>query len=418
MTNSAMFQSTRRGTGKPGRNSLKQGPAMARQACALLALTLCACGNQANLGDNLAQERDAASDAVSEAASVDAAEASTDVIDAPAECEEGFHLCATGCCAWQVDSVGEVGTLCSIALNSQGKPFISFYDVDKNLRLATLAQSTWASQSAGGATGQYNSLALDSAGQPHIAFYDDSADNLKLVSLVAGNWSTKIVDSEFEAGWFPALVIDKSNVAHLGYLNETSVHQMYARQTPTGWDVGTVDDEPAIGGGTWIVVDSKGAPHIGYMNGSSMGIRCAHPSQGQWTKETITTRALRPPAPASMAIDAADGLHIAYAHYPKDQELSGIELARSAPQGWTYARVEWGTLGFVAIATDASGREHLSYFDADSGAQKYAVQKGAGFSVHVLETGLLGDSTSLAVDSSGGPHICYFDGSHRLKYAH
>lgn len=73
----------------------------------------------------------------------------------------------------------------------------------------------------------------------------------------------------------------------------------------------------------------------------------------------------------------------------------------------------------ISLALDTSGQPHISYYDADNSALKYAAWNGGRWEVQTVDSvGDVGAYTSLALDSSGYPHISYFDSANGdLKYA-
>jgi hypothetical protein len=73
-----------------------------------------------------------------------------------------------------------------------------------------------------------------------------------------------------------------------------------------------------------------------------------------------------------------------------------------------------------SIAVDASGRPHISYYDASNIDLKYATFNGSSWDIETVDsTGDVGRYTSIALDANEKPHICYLDfANHHLKYAY
>jgi hypothetical protein len=75
-----------------------------------------------------------------------------------------------------------VGQFTSIALDSTGKPYISYFDAHHNfLQMANWTGTSWAIQTVDASVkvGTSTSIALDSTNAPHISYYDATNGDLK-----------------------------------------------------------------------------------------------------------------------------------------------------------------------------------------------------------------------------------------------
>jgi len=111
-----------------------------------------------------------------------------------------------------VDSTGSLGLFgTSIALDGSSKAYISYKDTSNNdLKFATNATGTFGTMAATiltvdstGDVGLESSIALDSTGKAYISYYDSSNGDLKFVTVEAGNLlsgQTNNVDLEGGSG--------------------------------------------------------------------------------------------------------------------------------------------------------------------------------------------------------------------------
>ncbi|BAP54756.1 hypothetical protein THII_0459 [Thioploca ingrica] len=136
-----------------------------------------------------------------------------------------------------IDSVGDVGDSSSIILNKQGYPVISYFDkTNKDLKLAICGNTTCTANNtltivddAGGAdmtgAGGFTSLALNSQGYPVISYFDIDNGDLKLA--VCGNVTCTIntlttVDSTGIVGRYSSLALNSQGNPVIGYYDTTN----------------------------------------------------------------------------------------------------------------------------------------------------------------------------------------------------
>ena len=167
------------------------------------------------------------------------------------------------------DRSRNVGKFSSLALDSSGKPRISYYDQsDKNLLYAAWDGNQWniTTVDSSKRVGEYASLALDANGNPRISYYDASHRDLKFASWNSTNsiWVTETVDSSGKVGSFTSLVLDSQGAPGISYYDQSNKDLKYAggkgqTQTPTAPTVTSI--LPASGpasGGTNVTITGTG----------------------------------------------------------------------------------------------------------------------------------------------------------------
>jgi hypothetical protein len=173
------------------------------------------------------------------------------------------------------NSAAETGYGPSIAVGTDGKPRISYFDRTNNKLMYAVKDVTWTTQQVvalpnGGGSVGYTSIALDSSSNPRIAYYDKGNSKLMYVAHNGTSWGTPqevdasvgtLSGSKFES---VSMKLDSNGNPWISYADNGDL--ALARWNGTTWVTETVDTGGAsvdIGANS-LALDSSGTPHIAY----------------------------------------------------------------------------------------------------------------------------------------------------------
>jgi hypothetical protein len=216
-----------------------------------------------------------------------------------------------------VDSGGDVGDYCSLALDSKDYPHICYYDNTKPYGLKYAyrekSDSTWITKTidSGSGVGYDISIAIDSQDHPHVSFYDHYYYNKSIryaYQNVLFRWIFQGVDSE-GVGHGSSLALDSNNNPHMSYQDTINKDLKYAHSTSGGEGFSEiVDSDGEIGLTTSLALDSKDYPHISYhLFSKNKDLKYAYWNGKTWDIQTVGS-GINP----SIVLDAYDSPHIGY----------------------------------------------------------------------------------------------------------
>ena len=268
-----------------------------------------------------------------------------------------------------------------------------------------------------GATGQFSDIALDSNGYPHISYFDISNKDLKYAYWNGSFWNILAVDTEDYVGEYTSIALDSENRPHISYRDFTNGNLKYAKWNGTAWELYIVDATEGNGGqDTSISIDSKGNPHISYRFFTNGILKYANWTGSTWKITTIDGSMVVGEG-SSMVLDSNDHIHISYYNRLK----YSLRYANWNGSVWRTSVVDTNNAvgRHNSIDVDSENHPHISYYDLTNDDLMYARWNGTTWLIDRVDSeGNVGGFTSIVIDSDDNPHISYQDVSnHDVKYA-
>ena len=319
---------------------------------------------------------------------------------------------------WAIDTVDTNTPLfyCSLALTAAGEPRIA-YSNGSDLKYAAKSGGTWTIETAdeGRNAGLYCSLALDTNGNPYISHFDVEATgpqigDLRLAKKIGGSWSAEIIDDVTEVrGSYTAIAVDQQMVPHISYYDAKNGDLRYVTRADNSYvyerAAGVSTD---VGTHTSIAVTGQGVPLISYYDNTNHDLRLAtRLGTNTWASEPVATSG--DVGQYGSLVLASDGLtpHVSFF----DASNGDLLYATKAGAVWIVTPVDTG--GVVGLGTsidlDESDNPHVSYYDQTNGDLKYATRTaGVWVTQTVTASGDVGAFSSIEV-VNGEPAIAFYD---------
>ncbi len=317
-----------------------------------------------------------------------------------------------------IDDQGEGGTFTSLALDSQDRPHISYYEYShQDLKYAHYDGTEWQIENAdSGGVGMYTSLKLDSNERPHICYYDPANRNLKYASHDGTKWNNETVDSLGFVGLYCSMALDGNDRAHISYYDESAQDLKYAHFNGIGWDISVIDTYMNVGTFTALTLDSNDRPHISYVDQSEYKLQYAYFDGNDWWNRTVDP-AVGTGMYSSIAVDSSGRAHISY----YDATGEDLKYAFNNSGLWRLNRPdsEGDTGRYTSLVLDEDEEPHITYYDDTDGALRYIYRVDTVWIRETVDSdGSVGKCSSLALDSNGLGHASYSKGwNNGLKYA-
>jgi len=235
---------------------------------------------------------------------------------------EGWHI-------YRVDEDDYPIESNSIAIDSKGYPHIAYcreFNNDNNmeLRYAYFDGTKWNVEVVDNEyeyVGKFCSLALDSNDYPHISYMERVSNqnkyNLKYARWDGTKWIKEVLSTEENRDLYTSIAIDKNNRPHIAYHGYSYLHYkssvFYIYFDGFSWKKELIDVVVSEGLVS-IVLNSNDYPCIAYKNYD--GIKYAHWDGSKWIKEYACQKgAGLGQRQLSLALDSNDYPHITCDNY-------------------------------------------------------------------------------------------------------
>ncbi|MCX7021608.1 MAG: T9SS type A sorting domain-containing protein, partial [bacterium] len=252
-----------------------------------------------------------------------------------------------------------------------------------------------------GDVGKYTSLALESSGRPHISYYGDG--HLKYASWNGSSWWIETVDSVGDVCEYTSLALDDSDYPHISYGGDGALK--YARWNGSSWQIQTVDSDGDVGAYSSLALDDSDYPHISYYYASYDSINDVRFSPRDDYE-----------APVLITPDRYSRGYLKYAHWNGSSwQIQTVDSTSPDVGMWTSLALDFSDRPNISY-----NLLYWDEYELRRGALRYARWNGSSWQTYAVDmAGEVGEFTSLALDSDGNPRVSYYDVKHTsLKYAH
>jgi hypothetical protein len=254
---------------------------------------------------------------------------------------------------------------------------------------------------------------------------------VRIATLEDGEWRTEqIADGYFYGP--PDIAAAPDGTLHAAYHDHQDSSfkpdkgdAVHVSGGPGAWVSVTAVDPGHDGWDNRISVDAEGRPHMVGVDpedfGGTDGVEYySLDDSGAWSAEPVGSGPQTYRWAVSVATDPDGAPWVSYYDGPS----TALMLSGRGDDGWEVSSVDdAGDTGLYSeLAIDATGGQHISYFERDgenSGVVKYAFREGSGaewqiHEVDQLSAVLIGftgarNITSMALDADGQPWLAYSD---------
>jgi len=337
---------------------------------------------------------------------------------------------------WQIEVVATSGTKPELALDSQGRPHLTYMTeamVGAVFYASRDGSDSWEIEEV--SEGYFYTpmdIVIDGADNIHIAYHDHDFEDLAYAFKLDGQWNVETISHQGHDGWDPSLAIAPDGTVHVIAIDPeqfgTDAGVEWFSRTSGQWRVeGIGSGAIPYEFGTGLAMDAEGRLHAVDHDGDEQlratgggNLLYAALENDTWFIEQVDTEGDVGKF-ASLALDSSGHPHIAYMEWTS-RPTGRVKYAHHDGESWEIESIddlediEIGHLGarrMTEVALDGQDRVYLAY--ADRGVMKFAHQTAeGGWMIEEItrpqESGfVLAQFATLAVEESGRPHITYYE---------
>lgn len=325
-----------------------------------------------------------------------------------------------------LDTAGDAGTRCSLALDEQGRLRVSYLRRSTNeVMYATDAGGQWVKQAIEAAWTDYDdppetSVAVDGDGQAHLVYYSNVTAGLQYATNRSGAWVTTTLDDNAPGLW-NSVAVDREGYLHIVYADWDGNTLQYLTDRGGPWQGETIA-QPFDGAYfPEVKVDAAGAVHVVYLANENTGCipMYATNASGDWELTELTEGVGPGYSSIDLALDGDGHAHVALAAYfvpPGNKAV--LAYLNNVSGAWSEETVlnqeDEQRIDHVAIGIDRQEFVHIAFcdnyqFTDDGGDLAYVTNlTGQWVKTPLTQTRVMGGYADLAIDQADTVHIVHY----------